>query len=170
MSDRLIPLGEIVATHGIDGWLKLKPYNPQTTTLSLIRELFLEKSGVSSPHELNASRAHKGHFLVKLRGVDGIGYAEPWVGSVVSVPEESLDALEPGEYYQYQVIGLDAFDVKGIWIGTITGICSTAGGDLFVISGASKEHLVPAVKEMIEKVDFSVRKVIINPPEGLLDL
>ena len=170
MSDRLVPLGEIVSTHGIDGWLKLKPYNPQTTALSSLHELFLEKSGVSSPHKLNASRPHKGHFLVKLRGVDRIDDAQALVGAVVSVLEESLQALEPGEYYQYQVIGLDAFDLNGRWIGTIRRIWSTAGGDLFVISGASKEHLVPAVKEMIEKVDFPARKVIINPPEGLLDL
>jgi len=170
VAERLIPLGEIVATHGIDGRLKLKPYNPQTTTLSSIGELFLERSGVSSRQELDASRAHKSHFLIKLRGIDRIADAEPWVGSVVSVAEESLQALEPGEYYQYQVIGLNVFDVKGVWIGTITNIWSTAGGDLLVISGATKEHLVPAVKEMIEKVDLSAGKVIINPPEGLLDL
>ena len=47
---------------------------------------------------------------------------------------------------------------------------STPGGELYVVSGDSKEHLIPAVKEIIEKVDFVTGKMVINPPEGLLDL
>ena len=42
--------------------------------------------------------------------------------------------------------------------------------DLYVVQGATKEHLIPAVKDIIEKVDFASGKMIINPPEGLLDL
>jgi 16S rRNA processing protein RimM len=61
-------------------------------------------------------------------------------------------------------------DVNGAAVGTITGTLSTAGGELYVVRGADKEHLIPAVREIIEKVDFDDRKVIVNPPQGLLDL
>ena len=44
------------------------------------------------------------------------------------------------------------------------------GGDLYVVQGAEKEHLIPAVKEIVAKVDFDEKKVIIDPPAGLLDL
>ncbi len=170
MSERLVPLGKIVTTHGIEGWLKLNLYNPQTTILSSNQKIFLEKDGVCSPHFLQLSKAHKGHFLVKFRWIDEIGEAKKWVSSILSVAEEALQPLSPGEYYYYQVLGLDVFDMEGGWVGIITRIWSKEGGDLYVVTGNSKEYLIPAVKEVIEKIDIPGGKVIINPPAGLLDL
>lgn len=170
MSERRVPLGEIVTTHGIDGRLKLKPYNPQTTLLSAGREILLEKEGNFFSHLLETSSPHKNHFLIKLKGLDSIEQAEPWVGSIVSVAEEALQPLNPGEYYHYQAVGLDVLDVHGNWIGKVTRIWSKEGGDLYVVAGTSKEYLIPAVKEVIEKIDLPGGKIIINPPPGLLDL
>jgi 16S rRNA processing protein RimM len=170
VSEQLIPLGEIVTTHGIQGWLKLKPYNPNTDILFSVREIFLERAGVRSSFLLEESRLHKSQFLLKLRGINRIAEAQNWVGTRVSVPEQTLHPLKPGEYYYYQTLGLDVLDLKGQWIGKITEIWSKEGGDLYVVRGTEKEHLIPAVKEMIEKVDFLTGKMIINPPDGLLDL
>lgn len=96
--------------------------------------------------------------------------AEKLVGSILGVMAQSLDSLPPGEYYHYQVIGLEVFDTEGKRIGTVARTWSTPGGELYVVDGASKEHLIPAVKEIIEKVDLVTGILIINPPEGLLDL
>jgi len=170
VSQRLIPVGQVVTTHGIKGWLKIRSYNAETAIFSSAEEIFLEKGGVRSARSVEMSKAHKGHFLVKLRGMDRIEEAEQWVGATVSVEEKALRPLEPGEYYYYQVTGFDVFDVRGEWLGVITEIWSKEGGDLYVVTGASKEYLIPAVKEMIEKIDLPERKMIINPPAGLLDL
>jgi 16S rRNA processing protein RimM len=170
VSERLVPLGEIVTTHGIDGWLKLKPYNSQTTVLIPSREIWLEKSDQRSRLEIEKCRAHKDHFLVKLSKIDRIDDAAPWVGAILYLAERDLDPLSTGEYYHYQVIGLEVFDIEGQRIGVIDRTWSTPGGELYVVKGPLKEHLIPAVKEIIEKVDFAAHKVVINPPEGLLDL
>lgn len=170
MFERLVPLGEIVTTHGIDGWLKLKLYNPLTSVLTAPREITLGKGGVSSTRELELTRPHKGHLLMKLRDIDRIDDAEPWVGYLVSVSEAALEPLEPGEFYHYQVVGLDVFDLKGERIGVVTRIWSKPGGVLYVVAGDSKEYLIPAVKELIEKVDLAEGKILINLPDGLLDL
>jgi 16S rRNA processing protein RimM len=170
VSEPLIPLGEIVTTHGIAGWLKLKPYNPQSTILAATPEVWLENEGVRSAHGIEASRPYKGQFLVKLSGVNSMSEAEKWVGSTVRVAAQSLDSLPPGQYYHYQVIGLEVFDTEGKRIGVVARTWSTPAGELYVVDGAFKEHLIPAVKEIIERVDFAAGKLIIHPPEGLLDL
>jgi 16S rRNA processing protein RimM len=170
VSDPLVPLGEIVTTHGIDGWLKLKPYNPQTTVFTPPLGIWLEKEGARSVHEIEASQPYKGQFLVKFSGVDQIDAAAKWVGAILYIGEQSLVPLLTGEYYHYQVIGLEVYDTKGARIGVVAQTWSTAGGELYVVNGTSKEHLIPAVKEIIEKVDLAAGKIIINPPEGLLDL
>lgn len=170
MAEPFVPLGEIVTTHGIAGWLKLKLYNPQSGLLSSPREVFLATGGVRFPHFLTDARPHKRQLLIKLRGIDSIEEAQKWITSVLTVAAESLQPLKPGEYYHYQVVGLEVYDTEGAFIGTVARIWSKAGGDLYVVKGNDKEYLIPAIKEVIEKVDFSAGKMIIQPPEGLLDL
>ncbi len=170
MSERLVPLGEIVATHGLDGWLKLNPFNPESTAFDSIRDITLDHNGTRSTHELESSKRHGRQILVKLKGVDNIDDAEKWVGATLCVDADALEPLEPGQYYHYQVVGFEVYALQGERIGVITRVWSTPAGELYVVQGATTEHLIPAVKEIIEKVDFTASRVIINPPEGLLDL
>jgi len=169
-SDRLIPLGKIVGTHGIDGWLKLNPHNPETKILRAPLEVILEKEKLQTPFALESSRKHKQQILIKLQGIDNIEAAEQWVGSVLGVSEGALPKLEPGEYYHYQALGLEVFDTCGERIGIVVRTLSTPGGELYVVAGQDKEHLIPAVKEIIDQVDLAMGRIIINPPGGLLDL
>jgi 16S rRNA processing protein RimM len=170
MAEPLVPLGEIVTTHGLDGWLKLKPFNPDTTALSSGVKVVLEAAGRPASFEIEGSKPNKKQFLIKLCGVDGIDEAERWVGAKLFVSEEALDALEPGQYYHYQVVGFEVVQLNGESVGKITSIMSTPGGEIYVVRGPAKEHLIPAVKEIIEEVDFTAGKMVINPPPGLLDL
>jgi 16S rRNA processing protein RimM len=170
MAEPLVPLGEFVTTHGLNGWLKLNPFNVDTTALIDGAEVILEKAGEQSAHRVQASNPHRNQFLVKLEDVDSIDAAARHVGATLCIYETALAVLETGEYYHYQVIGFEAYDLSGARIGIISATLSTAGGELYVLQGTDKEHLIPAIKQFIEKVDFTARRVIFNPPEGLLDL
>ena len=170
MAEPQIPLGEIVTTHGLNGWLKLNPYNARTKTLSSGVEVVLEKGGERFLHRLETSQSHRNQFLIKFCEVDSIDQAAKYVGSTLSVGEDALESLAPGQYYQYQVVGFEVFLACGDCVGPISAIMATPGGDLYVVQGTDKEHLIPAIKEIIEKVDFTSRRIIINPPDGLLDL
>jgi 16S rRNA processing protein RimM len=170
MAEPLVPLGEIVTTHGLNGWLKLNAFNPDTGALFPGVEVFLERGGRQSVHQIEASSQHKKQFLIKLRGIDSIDAAAPYVGSILAVGEAALEALPPHQYYHYQVVGFKVFQLNGDLVGTVSSTMSTPGGELYVVRGAAKEHLIPAVKEIIEQVDFDAQKIVINPPEGLLDL
>ncbi len=170
MSDRLIPLGKLVTTHGLEGWLKLKTYNFQSHLLGSGRQIVLDNGGIQTPHILESSKAHKGNLLVKLRGTNEINFAKTWVGSTLLVAEDDLEPPQPGEFYYYQAVGLEVFTTQGERIGKVTRIWIKEGGDLYVVTDASKEYLVPAVKEVIEKIDLPAGKMIINLPEGLLEV
>lgn len=148
----------------------MNPYNPDTTVFSSAREVILEQQGKRSVHELESSKPHGRQYLIKLSGINGIEEAKNWVGFDLCVDEDALQPLQPGEYYHFQAIGLEVLDLQGERIGVITQTWSTPGGELYVVQGAEKEHLIPAVKEIIEKVDLASGKMIINPPAGLLDL
>ena len=159
-----MPLGEIVATHGLEGWLKLNPFNPETSAFDSSREVILDNEGDRTSHEIESSKRHGRQILVKLRGVDGIDGARKWVGATLCVDAAALGPLEPGQYYHYQVVGLEVYALQGARIGVITRVWSTPGSELYVVQGTTKEYLIPAVKEIIEKVDFAAGRMIINPP------
>jgi 16S rRNA processing protein RimM len=55
-------------------------------------------------------------------------------------------------------------------IGELTGIEPSPAQDLWVVRGAGREHLIPAVPEIVQEVDLDAKRVVIRPPEGLLDL
>jgi 16S rRNA processing protein RimM len=171
MAEPAVPLGEIATTHGLDGRLKLNPFNFDTAVLTAGRRVYLDLGEAHAELELAADpRRIKNQFLIKLRGIDRIDDAQRWVGATLSVDESALEPLEPGQYYHYQVIGFEVFHKEGARIGTVESILSTAGNDILVVKEAHKEFLIPAVKEIVETVDFDNRRVIVNPPEGLLDL
>ena len=170
MAEPLVPLGEIVTTHGLDGWLKLNAFNRDGRSLASGVQVVLEKTGHRSVHEVEAISPHKNQFLIKLRDLHHIDEATRWVGSTLAISEAALEPLAPSQYYHYQVVGFEVFDMNGEYIGRISSTIATPGGELYVVQGATKEHLIPAVKEIIEKVDFAAGKMVINPPHGLLDL
>jgi 16S rRNA processing protein RimM len=170
VSERLVPLAEIVATHGLEGWLKLEPFNPASTALEAPREVFVEREGIRLAQQLEGNRPHNRQILVKLQGIDSIDAAKPFVGANLGVTEDSLPALKPGEYYHYQAIGLEVSDKEGNYIGKVLRIWIVSGREIYIVAGATKEYLIPAVKEIVEKIDFDAGTMVINPPEGLLDL
>ena len=166
----MVPIGNVVTTHGLDGWFKVNPFNPETTALETVCSVYLERAGDHSVYRLEASKRQNRQILVKLEGVDGLDAAKQIVGATLCVTEDSLPALEPGQYYHFQTIGLEVFDVEGHRLGTITRTWSAGGGEIYIITGSGKEYMIPAVKEIVEQIDFDQRKMIINPPDGLLDL
>jgi 16S rRNA processing protein RimM len=168
--DGIVPLGEIVTTHGIAGWLKLNPYNSDSPLLSTLSEVILVKDKTRTAVQVDSARPHRRQILLKLRGIDDIETARRCVGSTLSVPEEALATPAPGQYYHYQVIGLEVFNTNGARIGTLKEIWSTPASELYVVVGVDKEHLIPAVKEIIAEVDLAGGRMIVDLPAGLLDL
>jgi 16S rRNA processing protein RimM len=168
--DGIVALGEIVTTHGIAGWLKLNPYNFESPLLSTLSDVILVKDETRTAVQVESARPHRRQILLKLCGIDDIESARQWVRSTLSVPEEALATPAPGQYYHYQVIGLEVFDTNGARIGTLKEIWSTPACELYVVAGVDKEHLIPAVKEIIAEVDLAAGRMIVDPPAGLLDL
>lgn len=170
MSNRYIPVGEIVGTHGIAGWLKVKSFNSNSTALLSIREISLTDGTHSETYTLGQAKPHKRIVLLKLKGVDRIEAAEQLVGHECSVPEDALRPLGDDEYYYHDVIGFDVFDTETNYLGKVARVWLKEGGDLYVVDGTKKEYLIPSTKEIIEEVDLSNQRIIVDLPDGLLDL
>ncbi len=170
MSENQIALGDIVATHGVAGWLRLKLFNPQGRTIYSTREVELARAETRLALAVDEAKPHKAVVLVKLRGVDDMDAAQDLVGYRLWVRQDALAPLGAAEYYYEEVVGFEVVDALGERLGTVTRIWPRQGGDLLVVAAPGKEHLIPAVKEFIRQIDVVRRTVIVDVPEGLLDL
>ncbi|HQN19976.1 MAG TPA: ribosome maturation factor RimM [Syntrophobacteraceae bacterium] len=168
---RLVPVGKIIRTHGLRGAVKIVPYGETVAQLGPGDRLCLSSplgSGQAELIVLQSRRQGKCCILqfAELRDIDA---AETVVGQEVFVPEEFLQATSEGEYYHYQLIGLHVETSGGETIGTLRGIIETGGNDVYVVDLGNREILIPAIAEVILEVDLQGGKMIIEPPEGLLD-
>jgi 16S rRNA processing protein RimM len=115
-------------------------------------------------------RRHGGQIILKLAGIDGIEAARALVGQLVAVAEADVMPLAAGQFYPWQLEGCRVETEDGARVGEVTGIERGPAQDLWVVSDGPREHLVPAVPEIVIGVDLGARRVVIRPPEGLLDL
>jgi 16S rRNA processing protein RimM len=168
---RLVPVGKIIRTHGLRGAVKILPYGETLAQLEPGDRLclcsFLD-SGQSELIVLQARRQAK-CCIVQFTELRDIDAAEKVVGQEVFVPEEFLQTTSEGEYYHYQLIGLRVETSGGEEIGTLRGIIETGSNDVYVVNLGNREILIPAIAEVILDVDLQKGKMVIEPPEGLLD-
>ena len=168
---RLVPVGRIVKTHGLRGALKIFPYGE---TLSLQKpgaKFHLYPAVVTGKPELTLAhqRSQGRHLVVQFAEIGDLDAAKRVVEQELFVPEELLPPTAEGEYYHYQLIGLRVETPAGQELGILQGVIETGSNDVYVVAYASGEILIPAIAEVILEVDLREGRMIIEPPEGLLN-
>jgi 16S rRNA processing protein RimM len=114
---------------------------------------------------------HKGRVILKFANIETMTDAERLVGGVLVISESDARELDEDEFYEYDLIGLTAVTVDGENIGQVIRLLRTGGNDLLVIEGDNRrEILIPFVEDICREVDLAAERILINPPEGLLDL
>jgi 16S rRNA processing protein RimM len=81
-----------------------------------------------------------------------------------------LPEPEDGEYYWCDLIGLTVATVDGLELGTLREIFETGSSDIYVVRSAEREYLIPAIADVISRIDLKEGRMLITPLEGLLDL
>jgi 16S rRNA processing protein RimM len=109
--------------------------------------------------------------ILKLRDYDSVEAANTLVGFEFGLPEEEQVQLPDGEFYEWQLAGCSVENADGSVIGKVRDVMRTGGVQLLVVDdGAQHEHLIPMARDIVINVDIPSRKILIDPPEGLLDL
>ncbi|MDZ4230270.1 MAG: ribosome maturation factor RimM, partial [Dehalococcoidales bacterium] len=86
------------------------------------------------------------------------------------IDRNQLDSLPEGEYYHFQVIGLEVRTTGGELLGKIIDILSTPGNDNYVVSANNEEILIPAIEDVVQSINIEGNYLVIEPIEGLLNL
>ncbi|MBI4634737.1 MAG: 16S rRNA processing protein RimM [Candidatus Rokubacteria bacterium] len=170
--DGLVVVGEIVRTHGLDGEVRVAPLTDHPERLERIGECVLWDAARDErePRRITAARRHGAAVLVRLEGCESVEAATALVGWLVALPRTEALPPPPGHFYPWQLEGCRVLGEDGREIGRVARIERSALQDLWVVRGETREHLIPAVPEIVIDVDLEGRRIVIRPPEGLLDL
>ena len=122
------------------------------------------------PLRVVSARPFKGGFLVEFGGVESRSEAEALRGRYLLRETSDLEAPAEGEYWHHQLVGLEVFTLQGLRLGVVRMIYELAPSDLLEVAGEGKEYLIPFREEIVVEVDVEGGRMVIDPPEGLLEL
>jgi len=106
--------------------------------------------------------------VLKFDGIDSIEAGEELRDAEICVSESDAVELEEGEFFDWQLEGCEALTVGGVSLGTVKQLMRTGGTEVLVIEG-EKEYLVPFAESICTEVDIENKRIVIDPPEGLLE-
>lgn len=119
---------------------------------------------------LTRTRRQGDALVIAIAGCETPEAASALTGRLLAVPE--AEALPPpdGHFYPWQLEGCRVLLEDGSEVGRVLRLESAPAHDLWVIADGEREHLIPAVPEIVREVDLAARRVVIRPPDGLLEL
>jgi len=129
----------------------------------------LLKDGRPTPVRVASVRAHGNAMLIKLAGIDSMATAEQWRGADLAVPRGQAAALPQGRHYVFEIVGLRVITEQGEEVGTVREILRTGSNDVYVVQGAGREYLVPAISSVVLSIEPAAGRMVIRPLAGLLD-
>ena len=178
----LLVVGEIVRPHGVRGEVVVhvrtdEPEERFAPGSVLITELGAGASpnGAWRPPPsltVEAVRPHLGRLIVTFAGIHDRELAEALRRVELCVDSADLpDTDDPDEFHDFQLVGLTAVDEKGAEIGEVVRVDHAPAADMLVLRRPDgRTALVPFVSAMVPEVDLAGGRVVVTPPEGLLDL
>ena len=163
---KTIRIGQIVNTVGLKGEVKIYSFAENLQRFQDLKEIFVENELFS----IEKSRVHKNTIVLKLENINSSEMAEGYRNKFVYIPEDTLEELPEDSYYIKDLLGLDVYEKNGNRLGSVSDVIKGPGQDLYEIKGQDKTFLLPGVKEFILEIDLEKKRIIVDPPEGLLDL
>jgi len=167
-----IAIGGVVKPHGIRGEFCIKSYADSPLLFDQVTSLFLQ-DGKKPPQPITVRswREHKGLVLLTCENVNDRDLAEALRGRTLLMREEDLPEIEGDEHYIRDMLGCRVQLEDGTDVGVLENFYENAEQDTWVIKADDgKEILLPAVPEFVLDVDLDTETIVIDPPEGLLDI
>jgi len=168
-------VGQITKAHGVKGELLVWPLtdSPEATYAPGRRLWVGEASGElgESPLEVEVEgvRPYRRGLLVSLAGYESRDAVEELLRRYVLLPADELEPREEGEVFYHELLDSEVVTVDGAVVGRVREVYETEPAHLLEVKGERGVHLVPFTRQIVKQVEPGER-IVIDPPEGLLDV
>ncbi len=164
-------LGRITKKFSFRGEVILKLDTDEPDIYENLDAVFIEMGKDLLPFFIEKSSFQRGNELrVRFEDIRTEEDAEAILKKEVYLPLELLPKLEGKQFYFHEVIGFTLTDVKQGVIGTIESINDSTAQALFIVEGKDGQVLIPMVDDFIRKIDRKKKEVLVETPDGLIDM
>jgi 16S rRNA processing protein RimM len=161
----LVRIGKVVRAVGLEGRLGVAG---SEGALGSLEQVALARPGEAPVlRRVVEARPQGKVWAVRVEGISDRTAAEGWVGSEVWAERQDLGEAGEGRYFWADLEGLPVVTVAGDEVGRVSGLYETGGVDVLVVVGPRGERLVPLAPYV--EVDREAGRIVVDPPEGLLD-
>jgi 16S rRNA processing protein RimM len=155
--DRLI-IGEVLKPQGIRGELKVKTFTDFPEDVKAFGQVYID----GKQYKILSFRVgNDGAAYIGLRGITDRNAAELYRGKKLEGAREDGPALEEGQYYIVDIIGLSCETEEGEFLGVVKDVTNLSS-DVYTLEKNGKNILFPAVKGVVVKVDLTEKKLVVN--------
>jgi 16S rRNA processing protein RimM len=125
----------------------------------------------AQPRKIEQVRFHTdGRPVISLEGIATMNDAEALAGAELKVVASDLPPLPEGTFYHHELIDCEVVDAKGRAIGRVASVEGSMEMSRLVIAGPKGEILIPLVSDICISIDTAQRRIVVQPPDGLLEL
>ena len=164
-----LTIGEVVSPFGRVGEVKVRLETDFPERFARLKSVCLRSAGgASNLYTVEASRYHKNQILLKLKDVETIDDAEKLRNTFVQIHPQDAIALPENEYYIHDLIHCEVVTEEGRLLGKISDVLRGSANDVYVVGKGKEEILLPAVRDVVKKVDLSLKRVVVFLTPGLV--
>lgn len=167
----MILVGFVSRTHGNKGQVILKSESdfPDRRFRPGARVFGRIGNGPIELLEIESARFQQGRPIVGFAGFSTISEAERLAGAELRIPETEQEPLPEGAYYHHQLIGCEVVIASGETLGRVSAVQGDGQATRLVVKGPRAEVLIPLAEEICA-VDVTAKRIVVTPPEGLLEV
>lgn len=158
-------VGRVLRPHGLKGELRVQVFAAGAPNLQAGANVYL----AGERRRVSRSREDRGAWLVTLQGISDRNAAEPWRGWLLEVQDEEVRRSDSESYFIHELLGLRVETEDGRELGRVTEVLQPGANDVYVVSGPGGEVLVPAIGEVVRRINVRDGLIIITPLVGMLD-
>ena len=164
-------VGRIARAHGIGGEVAVE-VRTDSPDLRFAEGVVLETDPPENgPLTVERARWHSGRMLVAFAEVADRTSAEALRNTLLVADSATSPEVDEDEYWDHQLVDLAVVSVDGSSLGSVSDVVHSPGGDLLVVRRPDGgELMVPFVRSIVPTVDLDARRVVVDPPDGLLEL
>ncbi|ARC85678.1 16S rRNA processing protein RimM [Clostridium argentinense CDC 2741] len=151
-------IGQITKPHGVKGEVKVFSLTDSLEEFTALKKVYID--GVE--RKITSCKLQTDRAILKIEGIDSMDEAEKYRNKYLKIHREDAKELPEDSYYIADLIDCKVFDTEGEELGTVYDVIETGSNDVYWVKG-KKEVLIPALKDIVVKVDIENNEIIIKP-------
>lgn len=164
-----VSIAIISRAHGVKGEIVVIPISDEIQQFEKLKSISIsDQKGERNSFNIERARVTTNRIIIKLKNIDDRDAALALKGFYLDKHSSECETLPADEFYIFDLIGLKVKTTDDVWLGEIIDVLTLPANDVYVIQDGSNEYLIPAIKDVIKKVDLEHEYILIEPMDGLL--